>query len=104
MRRHNSVSSQRGVFSRKSAILGVVSLLRLQRSANRLPFIAPEDLVQVAMHGSSTDMNNTLLRFGPASIDFRIEPYGWNALHFAIRRGSPQMVQVNFLLLQTSYF
>lgn len=50
------------------------------------------------MYGTSADMDHTLLRFGNRSIDSRVEPFGWNALHFAVRRGVPKLVEVRNLL------
>jgi hypothetical protein len=46
------------------------------------------------MYGTSIDMEHALLRFGPSTIDLRVEPYGLNALHIAIRRGAWKMVNV----------
>ena len=46
------------------------------------------------MYGTSSDIENTLERYGPASIDTRVEPAGLNALHIAIRRGALKVVKV----------
>lgn len=50
--------------------------------------------VQVAMYGTSLDMSHTLERYGPNTIDARVEPAGLNALHVAIRRGAFKIVKV----------
>ena len=51
-------------------------------------------LSQIAMYGSSLDMEHTLERYGSESIDSRVEPGGMNALHIAIRRGAFKIAQV----------
>ena len=80
---------------RKSTLTGIVSFVHAQLAESRLPSISPEDLTIIIMYGSSTDVINTLMRFGSSSVNYRVEPYGWNALHFAIRRDSPRMVEVS---------
>ena len=49
------------------------------------------------MYGSCSDMEHALERFGPATIDTRVEPSGLNALHVAVRRGALGIVKVRVL-------
>jgi ankyrin repeat protein len=59
-----------------------------------IPWIAPDKFVLIACYGSSTDMENAILRYGPGMIDAIVEPQGFNSLHYAIRRCNVSMVQV----------
>lgn len=83
-----------GRMTGRKSFIGVVSQLRAQLVKSRLPSITPDVLVRVAMYGSSTDLEHTLMRYGNETIDARVEPFGWNALHFAVRRGVPRLLEV----------
>ncbi|RYG40208.1 ankyrin repeat domain-containing protein, partial [archaeon] len=58
-----------------------------------IPYIAPDKLFYIVAYGTAADVENTLLRYGDASVDVIVEPQGINALHLAIRRGVPDMVR-----------
>jgi len=47
------------------------------------------------MYGTADDLENTLLRYGPLTLDQRVEPAGFNALHVCVRRGSLKMVKAS---------
>ena len=65
-----------------------------QLGPDALPPTPTDRLVSVALYGRASDMHATLLRYGPVTLDMRVEPLGLNALHVAVRRGCLPMVLV----------
>ena len=59
-----------------------------------VPYMPPEKLVLVACYGTAADMEHALARYGAANVDVVVEPQGFTALHYAIRRLNLAMVAV----------
>ena len=82
------------------AVAAAVSLraraasLASQLGPDVLPPTPADRLISVALYGRAADMHASLVRYGPVTIDVRVEPLGMNCLHIAIKRGSKPLVRV----------